>query len=530
MLKPTISGTPRDSGITDGSRLVTSTRLLQGAGLLIGVAAIFLCYLHEASAVSVNSDGAAVTLQAWDMLHGNLLLHGWRLSDVSFYTTELPEYMLVGAGRGLSPGVVPICAAITYTLIVLLVAVLAKGAATGRAAVIRMVIAAGIVLAPPRSSFLIVLIAPDHTGTAVPLLATLVVLDRGGRRGWVPAAVGALLAWGLIADPLVLVDGVLPVIAVCLLRAVRGSRRADRPASWRFELWLAAAAVAAVPAASLITHAISAAGGWRLNHGVSSFLPASAMTQNFWLTIEGLLRLFGADFLGRPFGLDAWFAIIHLAGAALAILAVWRTLRGGLLRGDLVSAVLAIAIVANVAAYLFLIRGGGAAVREMVPVMALSAALAGRVLAAPLIRARLERVLAAGLAIYLCMLAVGSTHRPAPPAEVPLAGWLASHGLTDGIADYWQSLMVMLDSGGKLHIASVAGTTGGKIVRSDWETKSAWFDPNKHRADFLVTGAQGVTAKAASATFGPPARVLHFEHYTIMVWHKNLLSALATGS
>ena len=42
----------------------------------------------------VNADGASNALQAWDMLHGNLLLHGWWLSDVSFYTTELPQYTL----------------------------------------------------------------------------------------------------------------------------------------------------------------------------------------------------------------------------------------------------------------------------------------------------------------------------------------------------------------------------------------------------------------------------------------------------
>jgi hypothetical protein len=52
------------------------------------------------------------------MLHGNLLLRGWHLSDVSFYTTELPEYMLVEAVHGLGAGVVHAGAALTYTLLV----------------------------------------------------------------------------------------------------------------------------------------------------------------------------------------------------------------------------------------------------------------------------------------------------------------------------------------------------------------------------------------------------------------------------
>ena len=45
------------------------------------------------------------------MLHGNPLLRGWRLSDVSFYTTELPEYMLVELVKGIRPDVVHVAGA-----------------------------------------------------------------------------------------------------------------------------------------------------------------------------------------------------------------------------------------------------------------------------------------------------------------------------------------------------------------------------------------------------------------------------------
>jgi len=65
------------------------------------------------------------------MLHGNVLLRGWWLSDVSFYTTELPEYMLVELARGLNSGVINAAGAATYTILIVLAAVLAKGRATG---------------------------------------------------------------------------------------------------------------------------------------------------------------------------------------------------------------------------------------------------------------------------------------------------------------------------------------------------------------------------------------------------------------
>ena len=55
------------------------------------------------------------------MLAGNWLLHGWTLSDVSFYTTELPEYVIVEALRPFGLGVIHVSAALTYTLLVLAV-------------------------------------------------------------------------------------------------------------------------------------------------------------------------------------------------------------------------------------------------------------------------------------------------------------------------------------------------------------------------------------------------------------------------
>jgi hypothetical protein len=59
------------------------------------------------------------------VLHGNWLLRGWVLGDASYYTTELPQYVLIEIFRGLSSEIVHICGAITYTLLVVLASLLA---------------------------------------------------------------------------------------------------------------------------------------------------------------------------------------------------------------------------------------------------------------------------------------------------------------------------------------------------------------------------------------------------------------------
>src|SRR6201987_456141 len=110
--------------------------------------ALFFCYRWLSETEAVTSDGAANALQAWAMLHGDPLLRGWTVGDVSFYTTELPEYMGVELIRGLGPDVGHVAAAFTYTLLVLLAGLLAKGRAKGREALVRVLIAGGITIAP----------------------------------------------------------------------------------------------------------------------------------------------------------------------------------------------------------------------------------------------------------------------------------------------------------------------------------------------------------------------------------------------
>ncbi len=236
--------------------------VIAGASVASGLL-LFLAYAAQARAMAATSESSAQALQAWDMLHGNVLLRGWTLSDVTFYTTELPEYMLVELARGLTGGVVHVAAAFTYALLVVLAGLLAAGREAGRDAgrerLVRLLVAAGIMLAPaPRPGTYLLLSAPDHTGTQVPLLTIWLILDRVRAR-WVPVVIGMLLAWAQIADPLVLYEGVLPLGVVCAVRMYR--RRGPLAGQW-YELSLTAAALGSVVAARLALALIRQAGGF----------------------------------------------------------------------------------------------------------------------------------------------------------------------------------------------------------------------------------------------------------------------------
>ena len=209
-------------------------RLAWTAGIIAAGVVLYLCYLHVSRTEGVLSDGASNALQAWDILHGNPLLRGWTVTDVSFYTTELPEYMLVEAVRGLHADVLHISAAITYTLVVLVGGLLARGRAKGREGLVRFAIAAGIMVAPQLGPGAFILVfQPDHIGTQVPLLATWLVLDRAPRSWYVPPVVGVMLAWAAVADRLVILIGVVPLAAVCAMPRLPSAGAAPRAAAVR---------------------------------------------------------------------------------------------------------------------------------------------------------------------------------------------------------------------------------------------------------------------------------------------------------
>jgi hypothetical protein len=512
-------------------------------------AVLMFCYLRVAGTVPVTSDGAGNALQAWAMLHGNPLLRGWWVTDVSFYTTELPQYLLVEAVAGLRPEVVHICAAMTYTMLVLLAAFVARGRTQGTAGIICALIAAGVMLAPePGAAAAVLLYCPDHVGTAVPVLLVLLLLDWARPLWWVPVGVGLLLALAIVGDPLAEVVGVLPLLALCLARVGAGLLRRKVPVrSLWYEISLACAAAAAVLAAKAINRLIVALGGFSTNKGNWSLVSPSVLRANVPQAAHDFLSLFGADVAGARGGLQQAFAAVHLVGAALVLVAVvvagWWLLRSLWSRGpdgtavasaDLVTSLLVVAIVCNFAAYVFMYQ-----IRhifdehEIGPVLALGAALAGRQLGRPLLALRgrtlrtgLVSALVAGLACYCVMLGFAAARPQAAPNSASVAAWLTRHQLRNGVGAYWQASSVMLDTHGAISIGLVTPDAGG-LASWHWEANTRLVNSALSSANFLITtSGDSVTPARAELAFGRPARVYRYQDYTIMVWHKNILRAL----
>ena len=502
-----------------------------GAYLAAGIV-LFLCYLRVSGTQSISSDGGSNALEAWDMLHGNLLLHGWTLTDVSFYTTELPEYMLVELIRGLGPAVVHTSAAVTYTLLVLLAGLVAKGRATGREGVARALLGSGIMLAPQLGNpVFVLLLVPDHVGTAVPMLAIFLVLDRAPRRWYVPPVIALMLAWATIGDRLVIAAAVVPIVLVCGFRILRVIL-ADRPlTAVRFEAGLAAAGLASVGILVLAGRVLGRLGGYSLIPLGTHLAKWWGLAKHFRLTGEGLLGLYGADFIHAPLGPQTGLAVLHLAGLALAAWALCRALRRFTRCDDLLVQVLAVAILADVAAFAFSTLPRTLwDTRQISAVLPFGAVLAGRLLAGDLLKTRLVPALAVLLACYTAALGFDVAQPSIPAHDQSLANWLVAHDFRYGLSNYYEGNITTLDSGGRVHLIAVSWGADKSVPRA-YQSDASWYNPQLHYANFVVnTGADQPPAVIPSGdlrrAFGPPAKIYHDGPYTILVWNKNLLADL----
>src|SRR3984893_9077533 len=316
------------AGSAERSSLSGRRRWAVLTAYLLAGAALFTVYLRLSETSALNSDSANILLMGWDLLHGNLLLHGWYMSDVSFYPTELPQYALLESFLGLHMQTAHVAAAMTYTLAFLLAVVLARSGSTGRQAVVRTLIAAGIMLAPQIGYGVFALdLSVGHIGTAIPLLLIWLLLDKAPARWYVPVLTAVLFAWVLVADPIVYAVGIGPLGLVCAVRVVRGwitgsSRWRERIAGRWYELSLGAAAAAAAGMAWAVNRTLSHFGGFYLHKLPFYFRSPQNLHYNApaaWKVFE----IFGANYAGLS-GVWLALALLHLASV---IVVGWALLR-----------------------------------------------------------------------------------------------------------------------------------------------------------------------------------------------------------
>jgi hypothetical protein len=363
--------------------------------------------------------------------------------------------------------------------------------------------------------------------------------------------IALMLVWATTGDRLVIAAAVVPIVLVCGIRIFQAIL-ADRPLrTVRFETGLAAAGIVSVGVSLLVAAVLGRLGGYSLIPLGTHLAKWWGLAKHFQLAGQGLLGLYGADFIHAPLGPQTGLALVHLAGLALAAWALGRALRRFARCDDLLVQVLAVGILTDLAAFVFSSLPRTIwDTRQISAVLPFGAVLAGRLLAgdllrtrllrarllrarllrARLLRARLVPALAVILACYTAALGFDVAQHDVPAWDQSLADWLVAHDFRYGLSNYYEGNITTLDSGGRVHLVAVHWGADTSVPRA-YQSEASWYDARQHYANFVVnTGVDQPKAIIPSGdllkAFGRPARVYHDGPYTILVWNKNLLADL----
>ncbi len=208
-----------------------------------GGLALFAFFLRMSLGSLVDSDGANNALQAWDMLHGHILLHGWMVGDATFYAFELPLNATTELLFGMGNLAIHAASALTYLIVAVLAVALAATGSRGPARATRCAVVVMVLAAPllTRSSVITLLEDPDHIGTSAFLLASFLLIDRAPGRRFTAPLLCVILCAGQLSDLTVRYVAVPSVLLVCGYRVLAARKLRSGDAA------LVVAAAASVP-------------------------------------------------------------------------------------------------------------------------------------------------------------------------------------------------------------------------------------------------------------------------------------------
>jgi hypothetical protein len=519
------------------------------AGLII---ALFVIFLRISYSFAMDSDAANNALQGWDILHGNVLLHGWIIGDATYYTFELPLYVLVESVLGLHAAVAHVVSAITYVIVAVSAILLARIGSRGPSAWIRSGVVLAFLAAPMLSGpgVSVVVEKPDHTGTAAIMLLCFLLIDRAIGRRFMPVLLGVILVLGQIGDATVLYVAVPAVAVVSLYRIIfRRLGLADR-LRLPDTLTLVAAGLS-VPLAMLVTSGVQHIGGYTMIAPRTGLAKSwTELGRNLSLTGKALRIVFGAF---TP-SCDSQQACIHastalhMPGAPIGDIGLafgWLCIAAALYgfgtviftwtRASRADQLLAVAIVVNIAAYVFSTLPVKSNARELIAVVPCAAVLAARALVPARIQSvvRTRVLIAAAAAATVLPLAAAASVPASGGVEVPLAAWLRAHGLKYGLGSYWVSSSVTLQSGGHVDVRAVKARYFG-ISGYPWESKASWYNPSLHYANFVIADTHravsntNIPASAFEKYLGRPASVHLVAKRLILIYRRNLLTSVTS--
>jgi len=493
----------------------------------VGGLALYAVLLRIALTESVSSDPANNVLQAWDLAHGHLLLHGWILGDVTFYTFELPLLAVVELFFGVHTIALHVALALVYLAITVCATAIAVPGSRGAARVARAAVVVAVLAAPiyQTTDSWIPISLPDHTGTSVFLLLPFLLIDRDrddrpSAARYTAPLICLILAAGQLSDVTVRFVAVPAIVVVCGYQMLAARKLVNRDGVNLL------AALVSVPLSLVVRAAMLHFGSYVMVSPQMKIAPVSQWLHHARVTWLDVREVFGAvaytGHLRSVVDGAVVFGWICLAAVAVGILRVlwrWRTARRS-------EQVLVIAIGGNLLVYTLSALVNADSPHDIIAIVPMGAVLAARALIPERFTSRMALMAGCGLAAVAALIPMSlSAARPLtrPTSAATLSTWLAAHGLHYGLAGYWNASAVTVQSGNQVQVRTIQDT-GREITTYAWESDAAWYDPAKHYANFVIVIPTATpTLASVIRVFGHPASTNLVSGDKILIYNKNLL-------
>lgn len=490
------------------------------AVILFGMV-MYLYYLGHAIHTPANSDYASIILEAKQIYEGNVFLSGWHLSTVSFYTTEIPFYVLGIMIFGFTHRLLYIIPALIYIMTVASALWVVYDGKRIRGALLTFCL-----IGLPVGVFAgMVLVGPIHMAAICFSLVCVKFLQFAERNKVFYLYFGILFCWTLIGDDLALWIIGLPAILSGLYRMYVQSER------WKQEIIIPSIIILSVVASKIVLKLIALFGGFVVpGTGSPMFAELKDIARNVYSTIYGLLELFNANFFGKPIGsIQTIKLLVHFGGMILILCIFWRFLYQMIKKKevDYTNQLMVASIVITIAAYLFSnMNMGMGTTRYLTPVVLFASILVGRRFNSFDWDQTTRWVYIACIGIYiLSAISPFTLHRNLDKID-DLQAYLKSQSLTNGYAPYWLSSAVTVQSDDKVRVRPVIAPNV-KIERFRWLSEDKWYDSSAKFLLFDSTNWGSINKSTAVATFGEPIKELQFQDIHILVWDKDISNYLS---
>lgn len=496
-------------------------------GLVLALAWLPLHHLGQYGAR--NSDNATPILQGFEVLRGNLTLHGWVLPQDTFLTSEVPFYAIAVAWHGIAPDLIYAVPSAVYLACAMLAAWTASRGfdpipgSVGAGATVLLLLAV-----PALWGYAVLVPGIAHIGALWPALAAFNLVAAGQRQALRAAGAGALIAITSLGDPLVVVIGAAPLLVLGFVELAR-----------RDGGWPALAGALGIAGFEAGEMALSTLGGLHLLKVPVTLVlthPRSHVLQAI-SNASGLLQPSGPGGAGASLAVIAFWLLL-----AAAVVVATRRAMGRQGAGARLDVLLLLGVMLGFAAYALTDRSTiPLTARYLIPSAVMATIVIGRLGAVATERSAWFALPALAVIVMVAAVrlagVVGTLQQPAsPPTGVrPVEAYLLANGHHRGYAPYWDGNYTTVDSGNRLQVRPLIAD-GMRLKPMRWSVSDSWYSPGAEAdgADFVffkdadsaaassAAGDFGIYLATAAATFGPPEQVVHVAGYTILTWSHDI--------